>query len=183
MSIDLNLKLIRPVKIDLLLPQVSKILKVILGQANIPNITAVGYDYDNKDFVPLKSNVIDLSSGMILFKMDIDEEPEIVNVGVVQIEHPQLSDEEQGSFIYVNSGSQRTPLEFALMAAVAAAIGCYLDTPVIDDRPFFTAIQNQSANEFVNAIKVKDFFNDYRTASQVFYQSLPLRGKEQGKVG
>lgn len=178
MSIDLNLKLTRPVEIDPLLPQISTFLRVILGQANIPNISAVGYDHDNEMFVPLKSRVIDLSSDTIFFKIDIDDEPEIANVGVVQIEHPQLSDEEQGLLVYVNSGSQRTPLEFALVAAVAAAIGYHLDTPVIDDMPFFTTgIDGQSANEFVNAIKVKGIFDDYRTAAQSFYESLPLREK------
>lgn len=179
MSIDLNLKLTRPVEIDPLLPQISTFLRVILGQVNIPNISAVGYDHDNEVFVPLKSRVIDLSSGESLFKIDIDDEPEIVGVGVVQIEHPQLSDEEQGLFVYVNSGSQRTPLEFALMAAVAAAISYHLDTPVIDDRPFFTDIESQSANEFVDTIKVKGLFEDYRIAAQCFYESLPLREKNK----
>jgi len=179
MSIDLNLKLTRPVEIDPLLPQISTFLRVILGQANIPNISAVGYDYNNEMFVPLKSSVIDLSSDTIFFKVDIDDEPEIANVGVIQIDQPELSDEEQGFFVYVNSGSQRTPLEFALMAAVAAAIGYHLDTPVIDDRPFFTDIESQSANEFVNAIKVKALFDDYRMAAQSFYESLPLREKNK----
>ena len=177
MSIDLNVKMRRPVEVDPLLPQISTFLRVILGQANIPNIIAVTYDYDNEVFVPIKSRVIDLSSGEILFKIDIDDGPEIAGVGVVRIEDPQLSNEEQGLFAYVSSSSQRTPLEFALIAAVAAAISASLDSPVIDDMPFFTTTQSQSANQFVNAIKAKVSFGNYKLAAQFFYDSLSLLRK------
>jgi hypothetical protein len=174
MAIDLHIKLVKPVEVDTLIPLISEALREILGLSSKPNIKAEGYDYDKEVSVPLKSRLIDSQSGTIFFK--IDDEPEIADITVFQAEHPQLDDEEIGAFVAISSRSQRTPLEFALLGAVAAAIGNYLDVPIIDDRPFFTGIHRQLAREFIAAVKVKEHFDDYQIAAQTFYNSLPHRG-------
>jgi hypothetical protein len=182
MAIDVHIKLVKPIEVDVLIPLVSEALKEILGLANKPNIKVEGYDYDNEVSIPLKSHLIDSQSSTILFK--IDDEPEIADITVFQVEHPQLDDAEIGAFVAVSSRSQRTPLEFALLGAVATAIGNYLDVPIIDDRPFFTSIHHsQSAREFIAAIKVKEHFDDYQIAAQAFYNSLPLQKQTEEKLG
>jgi hypothetical protein len=169
MSISLTLKLVTPLPIGAMLPKIGVALQEVLRLSETPLIIAEGYV--NRIRSPLRSDTLSLGSGTIFF--EIINEPEIASVVVYEIQHPLLSNEEQGVFTSVHVSSFRTPLEYALVAAVAASFSRELDTPVIDNRPFFTEVLSQSADSFVEAIKVKDVFEDYRLAAQAFYSLLP----------
>ena len=174
MFTDLDVKLTRPVEIDLLLPKIGTALREILCLRTSPDIKAEWYDYNDEVFLPQNFRIIDQSSGRAIF--EIDDEPENVFVEPFHVEHPMLSSEEQGDFLSVSSCSRRTPLEHALLAAVAAALSAHLDTPVIDDMSFFIeASSDLPADEFVNTIRMSGHFNDYRKAATYFYGSLPRK--------
>jgi hypothetical protein len=174
MFTDLDVKLTRPVEIDLLLPKIGAALKEILCLTISPDIKAERYDDDDEVFLPRDFRIIDQSSGTVTFK--IADEPELADVVPCHVEHPMLSNEEQGDFLSVSSRSRRTPLEHALLAAVAAALSAHLDTPVIDDMSFFIeASSGLPAGEFVNTIRMSGHFDDYRKAATYFYGSLPRK--------
>ena len=169
MSISLTVKLVKPIVISAVLPKIGAALREVLGLSFTPTIVAE--EYVSRARVPLRSDTISLESGMIFF--EVANEPEIASVVTYQTEHPLLSSEEQGVFTGVEVGSQRSPLEYALAAAVAAAFGRESGAPVDDYVPFFSEALSQSPDSFINAIRVGGAFDDYRVAAQTFYESLP----------
>jgi hypothetical protein len=86
----------------------------------------------------------------------------------------------------IGVGSGRTPVDFAIAAAVSAALACESNTDVVDDMPFFTEEFEQSADRFIEAVRVKGTFNDYRTAARTFFEAcyaqrnLPSHQHESG---
>jgi hypothetical protein len=168
-SVDLDVKLIRPIAIQDVLPKIGTALQETLGLSFLPRIVACEYVEGARR--PLRQEMIALEMNSVLFQ--IENEPEVAYVGTYVIEHPTLASEEQGAYVYINVSSQRSPLEYALAAAAAAGLACELDTLVIDSTPFYTEALSQSAQSFIKRIKVNGRFHDYRAAAEVFYDALP----------
>jgi len=169
MSISLSVKLTKPMFISAVLPDVVEALQEILGLSFRPSVIAE--HFLNRKRVPLQSNVIDQESKMILF--EIINERAVVSISVYRRDLDHEPGEEGGVFATIDVSAWRSPLEYALAAAVAAAFGHQCNTMITDYMPFYTRRFNQSADRFVNSIKVEGTFTDYQTAGQVFYDSLP----------
>lgn len=169
MSIGLGVKLTKPITIRAVLPKIGKALQEILGLSFPPEIGVE--QYVDRTWVPLQSELLTDDSKLIGFS--IAGEPETVAVFAHFRGGEHLPDEPRGIFAVIEVTGTRTPLVLALTAAVATALGLESGTDIIDNMPFFSSIFDQSAEHFVNAIKVKDGFNDYRAAADAFYRSLP----------
>lgn len=171
MSVDLSIKLVAPVSIQDSLSKIGEGLRDVLGLSGSPVIGAESYVNGVRH--SLTQTMIAPEGSASLFR--IEREPELVNVGTYFVEQPLLASDEQGSHIYVNVGSERSPLEYALAAAIAATFARELGTPVIDNTPFYTEVMSQSAETFISRIRVTGEFCDYRAAAKVFYERLPKR--------
>lgn len=169
MSISLSVKLTKPMLISAVLPDVIGALQEILGLSFRPIVKAKGFL--NRERVPLQSDVVDQKSTMILF--EIVDERAVVGVSVYRRDSDHDPGGEEGVFATIDVSAWRSPLEYALAAAVAVAFGHQCDTMIMDYMPFYTRRFSQSADKFVKAIKVEATFTDYQTAGQAFYDSLP----------
>ena len=172
MSIGLEVKLTKAISVPVLLPNIGTALRDILGLLFIPDIVAE--EYVDQTWVPVRSDLLTDESKLIGFL--IAGEPETVSIFVSYRGGDDRPENEWGSFAVIEVTGTRTPLIFALTAAVAAALGRECGTDVTDNMPFFSHTLDQSADHFVNAIKVKDQFDDYRAAAKAFYKSLPSHG-------
>lgn len=166
--LSLTLKLQRPLLIQPLLVEIGTALQEILGLTFIPVIVAE--EYLNWTRIPLQSDELRLDSNMIFF--EISNESEIVSVNTYAIKEPLLSDEEQGIFVSIAAEIRRTPLEVALAASVAVTFGRELGNPIQDLATFYTPVLSQSGESFINAIKVREPFDDYHLAAKTFYDAL-----------
>lgn len=169
MSIGLAVKLTKPVAIRAVLPKIGKALQEILGLSFAPEI--VVEQYLDRTWVPLKSELLTEDTRLIGFS--IAGESETVGVFAHFRGGEHLPEEPREFFAVIEVTGPRTPLVLALTAAVATALGRESGTDIIDNMPFFSGAFDQPAEHFVNAIKVKDGFNDYRAAADAFYKSLP----------
>jgi hypothetical protein len=168
MSVSLGVKLTKLMYINVVLPEIAEVLQEILGLPFKPSVTAEGFV--NRRRMPLRSNIIGQESEMILF--EIENEQAVVGVTVYRREADHLPGEEEGVYAAIEVSAWRSPLEYALAASIAAAFGRQCSTPITDYMPFYTKTFRQSANEFIDSIKVLGTFTDYQTAGQVFYDSL-----------
>jgi hypothetical protein len=167
--VSLNLKLVKPLAISTLIAETSSALQEILRLSFTPIIVAE--EYVNQKRIPLRSEEVRSDSGMLF--LEILNEPEVVSIVTFEVEHPLLSDEEQGAFIGISANTWRTPLEDALAAAVAVAFARKLGTVIEDNACVYSPVLSQSAESFIDAVKVKEPFDDYRVAAQRFYEALP----------
>lgn len=174
MSIALAVKLTQPISIRAVLPKIGKALQEILGLSFAPEI--VVEQYQDRSWVPLKSEHLTEDSKLIGFSITGESETVAVFARYRGAEH--LPEEPRDFFAVIEVTGTRTPLVLALTAAVATALGRESGTAIIDDMPFFSSVFDQSADHFVNTIKVKNGFNDYRAAADAFYRSLPPNDAE-----
>lgn len=172
MSIGLAVELTKNITIRAVLPKIGKALQEILGLSFAPEI--VVEQYMDRTWVPLQSELLTEDSKLIGFS--IAGEPETVAVFAHFRGGEHLPEEPRGFFAVIEVTGPRTPLVLALTAAAAAALGRECGTEVTDNTPFFSNVFDQSADHFVNAIKVRDVFEDHRAAAEVFYKSLPPHG-------
>lgn len=168
MSISIDIKLTTPIDIITVLPNIGTALREILGLTFTPRLKAE--EYINGRLSPLRDGKLHVETNVIL--IGIAKEPETASLGVYEVNSSQLSEEENGAFVYISSENQRNALELALVAAVAIALGRELGMPVIDDTPFYTDVLSQSVDNFVQAIRVKGYYDDYHVSSKVFYDAL-----------
>lgn len=172
MSIGLEVELTKPISIRPVLPLIGKTLQEILGLSSIPEIVAE--EYVDRTWVPLRSELIAEDSKLI--GLSIAGEPETVSVFACFRGGEYRPEEEHGIFAFIEVTGPRTPLVLALTAAVAATLGRECGTDITDNMPFFSNVFDQSADDLVKALKVKQSFDDYRDAATVFYRSLPTHG-------
>lgn len=163
MSIALDLKLTKSIPINRVLPEAGKALQVMLGLTFTPIMTAEmvtdGKALSNAD-------VIEPSSGVIAIR--IVNEPEVATVHPFTLDFP-----DEKTYVAVSLQTWRTPLEAALVAAVAIAFGRYLRGEINDSASFYSAVLSQSATELMERLKLNKSFDDQRLAAQEFYDSLP----------
>jgi hypothetical protein len=168
MSIGLEVKLTKPIIITSLLPKTGEALHELLGLSFIPEIVAE--EYVDHTWKPLQSDL--LSEDARLIGISITGEPETASLFAHSRRGDDRPKEERGVFAIIEVTGARTPLALALTAAVAVALGRECATDVTDNMPFFSSSFDQSADDFVKAIKVKEGFGDYRSAAKTFYRSL-----------
>jgi|SRR5215213_205035 len=168
MSIGLVVKLTHSVPVEEVLSEIGRTLKEILGLSFIPQVVAE--EYSNREWGPLRAAVIAYSSSIIGFT--IIGEPETAAVFTHVRNGGDRPIEEQGIFVTVEVAGIRTPLAFALVAAIAITIGRECTTEITDNMPFFSKNFDQSAESFVTNIKLDGYYDDYRAAAQNFYFEL-----------
>ena len=150
-----------------LLPRVSDALQDILRLRVAPRIVAEEWlECDKKTIEP---QTISTKAGMISFK--ILGEPDVAYLHYFVSAVHELGDKASPQ-AGVIVGSGRRPLDFALAAAVAAALARENNSEVVDDTPYFSDELEQSADLFIESVRVKQPFADYRDAGQVFFQGL-----------
>lgn len=169
MSIGLVVQMTHPIVIRELLPKIGVALQEILALSFRPEI--LGQEYADRKWGPLQSDHITAASRLIGF--EVRGESEIVAVCAHVRGGDHRTRDEHGIFMGIEVVGQRTPLEFALTAAVAIAVGRQCRADVTDNMPFFSVTFDQPADTFASSIKLQGVFDDYRVAAQVFYDSLP----------
>ncbi|MDT4966684.1 MAG: hypothetical protein QOJ64_1421 [Acidobacteriota bacterium] len=167
MSISLAVKVTKPILISRLLTNTGEVLAEILGLSFTPSLEA--NEYVNQEWVTATSEDLTADSNFIGIK--IAGEPETAPMFVSNHDWTHAGEVGRGEFAIVDVGGGRTPLDFAIAAAVAAAIGRAHRSEIEDYLPYFTPLLEQSADDFVAAIKVRDKFDDYRQAASVFHKS------------
>lgn len=174
--LSLVLKLKTPLIIgEPLCEELGATLQEMLGLVSRPTIVAK--EYVKGAHVPLESYELSPTSNRILF--EIVGEPESATITTYEVDEPLLPDEEQGAFVSVSPATMRTPLETALAATVAFVFGRKLSSEIEDSATFYTGRLNQSPDSFINAVKVRGKFDDYRAASDEFYGELPVASNQE----
>lgn len=163
MSIALVLELTNSIPINQVLPIVSNALRGILSLTFTPVVVA---EKISSGEAVLDTDLIEPSSEMIAFK--IVNEPEVATTHAYILDYP-----EEKTHVAVSLQRWRTPLESALVAAVAIAFGEFLKEEIYDSASFYSTVPSQSATELLERLKLNKNFDDYRFAAQEFYNSLP----------
>jgi hypothetical protein len=168
MPVSLRVKISGPINLSSLLPKVSATLAEILGLPYAPEIVAE--EYVGGQLKRVGSETISCKDGGTVF-LRIPEGADNASLFCYerQIEHE--TGEESLPLAVIEVGSGRTPVDFAIAAAVAAALARENNTDVVDDMPFFTEEFEQPADRFIEGVRVKGLFNDYRTAAEAFFEA------------
>jgi hypothetical protein len=163
MSIAIDLELKNNIPIGPVLPEVGKALQEILALTYIPVIIA---EFSVKNEPLIDSYLIEPSSELIAVK--IENEPEIATIITYTMDYPI-----EESRVAVSFCSYRTPLEVALVAAVAIALGRFLKEDIYDSSLFYQTVLNQSAARLAENLRLEGSFDDYKLAAQELYNKLP----------
>jgi hypothetical protein len=74
--------------------------------------------------------------------------------------------------VWINSRTCRTPLEHALIAAVAVVVARVQHTRIVDYTPFFTSEIDSCVEDFVGRVKIRGPFIDILAAADHFNRNL-----------
>lgn len=165
---SLRVRIGGPLSLTSLLPKVSASLREILGLLYTPVVVA--NLLADKGLNQVESETISTEHvGRVFFMISGEPDNACLFCYERRIQHE--TQEEPVALAVIEVGSGRTPLDFAIAAAVAAALARENSAGVVDDMPFFTERFEQSADEFVDTIKVPGIFNDYQPAARVFFEA------------
>ncbi len=179
MSIGLKVRFTRAIHINDLLPEIGEAICELLHLANPPLIIAE--EYDGRKWLPSRLQTLSSESPVVAF--GVKEEPEMaaaVSVYARQRERfaaDDWADDEIGDVASIEVLGARTPLGFALVAAVAIAIARKCNTQITDDMPFYSERFDSSPDSFLAAIRVEGRFDDYMSAAEEFSSHLNRKDK------
>jgi len=169
MPISLRVKPIEePIKTSELLPKVSAALKEILGLPDPPRIVVEEWTFGRLAASPPQT--ISTKSGMVSFRIPGDPD-EVAYLYCYRSAVHEPSDEATPQ-AGIDVGSGRRPLDFALAAAIAAAVARDNNSDVIDDTPFFSKAMDQPGDSFIESVRVKHSFDDHHRAAKTFFEAL-----------
>ena len=169
MSVGLKVKLTRAIDLNELFLEIGETLRELLYLRLPPSIVAE--EYRDGTWLPPISQTLNSKSPIVGFA--IQGEPEMASVSVYtrrpdRFTADDWTNSELGDVASIEVAGPRTPLSFALVAAVATVLGRMCNSQILDDLPFYTAKFDSSADEFAAAVSVHRQFDDYHSAAVEF---------------
>ncbi len=165
MSILIRVEKVDPVEIQLILPDISKVLGKLLGLVFDPELTA-GDRFEMRETLSVTYR-LEPGNTDDLIGIAVKEEQAVVSVSTTP----------QQKFVYVSPDGWRTPLEYALAAAVVIALAEYSDSEISDSALAFTKVFSQSANDFAQRLQANKIFYNINEAADEFFVHLAMMSK------
>jgi hypothetical protein len=154
-----------PIAVGTLVPEIRKVLRLILGLTMNPSLAAV----DRYGVEPLLEGTHRIEPG---------KKEEVI--GIKSLDDRATVDVTTQNIIEticISPDTWRTDLEYAIAAAVAAAIAGLSEAEVQDPALTYTTVFSQPAKKFVEAIKVNRSFDNINEAARAFFPRLPGVGQ------
>lgn len=151
MSIELTLEATRPVHLIPLLPKIAAVLADILTLDRAPELLLRVFENGVADVVQYDELRVD---GEPMFLILIAGEPEVAAVMMVK------------RTAVITMAAQRTPLEYALGAAVAIQLSRVFGVPIVDSWRFFGTGLELSADDLMQRLRLNSRNVDLRSASE-----------------
>ena len=149
MPISLRVKLLKEtITTSELLPKVSAALQEILGLREPTKI--VLEEWADGQLTGSAPRTISTQSPLVSFR--IFDDPDDIAYLHCYLRGVHEPGDEATPQALVDVGSGRKPLDFALAAAVAAAVARENNSDVVDDMPFFSKAMYQSASRFIESV-------------------------------
>lgn len=172
MSSDLITRFSTAIPLDTFRAEVDSVMRALLGgMKTLPSVEVgrieAGKILPPPQFVPDPEHVIvigldGLEEEILLTPVTIDPAPPLVSI------------EESGTYVTASVGRTRKPLEYVLAASVIVVLAKYSSQLVMDDAFLWTSRAESEPDEFVDAIRLKEFSGDIGKAARAFYSSLPV---------
>jgi hypothetical protein len=170
MSTDLSVKLNRPIETGRLVRTAETTMRELLALLYTPTLNIKRVEAGIRHIVT--SELIEKKQ---MFVVGMEGHREEVAVVVHEIpQHPSIPEDEVGLWTGVTVGAMRTPLEYAMAAAVAIALAREVKADVIDDALLWNRIEAQKPDDFLKAIKVCGEFEDIHSAAEAMYTAAPV---------
>lgn len=169
MSIDLSVDAVLPMPLAAIVERVPECLRELLDVSPVPAIQIE--ELRNGELLPAPSDAaIDLEHGWLLGLDGFEASAFLAAIDVEDLS--SLSSRHR--FVFVSTAGPRTPLQFALMAAVAVVIARREGTAIVDDACFFTSTLESDVEAFVARVRARGPFTDLATAAEQFKKNLRL---------
>lgn len=172
MSTGLGIRLTRAIKIAELMQATADALRDILAVDEVPGIRIL--EYKSCTLLPLTFESIGKDEASMMVKLSPMEDAAWIIV-LETLLYPETSLTETGWWVEVDRGATGSPLEFVLVASVAVAFARLCDTTIVDDALRWNKTTEQTANDFVAAIKVHRQFTDLQDAAKHLYMNSPAK--------
>ena len=173
MSASLSVKVLDSLSIQDLILKTEFILRKILNGVEIPRII-VNEMQNGECFLP-NERFIGKNGQFILIGFFNCSDSVSLSIIEVQLKLPYILEDEAGRWAKISVGTTKSPVEFALAAAVAGAFTIKKNTDIIDDGCVWTKEFKQQYKLFIERISVQVKVKDYTDASNLFFNKLNFR--------
>jgi hypothetical protein len=158
MAVLLRVERPRAVTLDLVLPEISRALRGILGLDYEPELIATKM-YDFEEPLPCSTNV---RAGSTSLAIKVKTENAAVSV----------FSREGADYITISPDCWRTKVESALAAAVAVALADYSGSEISESGLTYSSSFRQTARQFLQSVRVSERFDSINEAAEAFFAGL-----------
>ena len=172
MATTLSIKISKLLDIDEILVNANDILKEILDTNELFKIKAWIISNGEKE----KYNKKELGYDEQFFLVGLEGMEDYISMCTsnLPLQPPYVNEDEAGIWLGVCVGHKKSPIEFALAAAIAISIARKLNVNIQDDGCRWNDDFQISADEFYETIRIDRMNGDTKSKLKKFYNKLKL---------
>jgi hypothetical protein len=177
LSLNLDVKVARPVLVGAILERSRSALSQLLNVANVPVLEAWQVEQGGT-LVALSPEAFLTSDSYVAVDWAARGRGLVQVIAITTEAVPGFISEDEAGLSITVSVMERRALPYALALACAAAIAELCETSVVDEQGFWSSSERSSPDALLQAVSLQRRYADLEEAAEAFMSSIP-QGRPQ----